>query len=46
MQTITSLPYANIILLSKNKGVISNEVGHFQLTSLIALKQTQYVFLI
>ena len=27
----TSLPYANIILLSKNKGVISNEVGHFSI---------------
>tara|TARA_Y100000589_G_scaffold160048_1_gene152217 strand:- start:4479 stop:6044 length:1566 start_codon:yes stop_codon:yes gene_type:complete len=25
----SSLPYANIILLSKNKGVISNEVGNF-----------------
>ena len=27
----SSLPYANIILLSKNKGVISNEVGHFSI---------------
>ena len=25
------LPYTNIILLSKNKGVISNEVGHFSI---------------
>jgi len=27
----SSLPYANIILISKNKGVISNEVGHFSI---------------
>ena len=27
----SSLPYANIILQSKNKGVISNEVGHFSI---------------
>ena len=27
----SSLPYANIILLSKNKGVISNEVGYFSI---------------
>ncbi|MFL2564106.1 MAG: carboxypeptidase-like regulatory domain-containing protein [Flavobacteriales bacterium] len=27
----SSLPYTNIILLSKNKGVISNEVGHFSI---------------
>ncbi len=27
----SSLPYANIILLSKNKGVISNEIGHFSI---------------
>ena len=27
----SSLPYANIILPSKNKGVISNEVGHFSI---------------
>ena len=31
LKTNTSLPYTNIILLNKNIGVVSNEMGHFSI---------------